>query len=68
VLHLPSIDLTASQTKITPRVKYDYFFEWTSIFGYMNDALRPEYLPSDTPEISPLLVENAGGLPLQLVY
>jgi acetyl esterase/lipase len=31
-------------------------------------ARRPEGLPSDTPEVSPLLVENVGGLPSQLVY
>jgi acetyl esterase/lipase len=34
----------------------------------MNNTLRPEGLPFDTPEISPLLADDVGGLPPQLVY
>ena len=34
----------------------------------MNNTLRPEGLPFDTPDISPLLADNVGGLPPQLVY
>lgn len=34
----------------------------------MNDALRPEGLPFDSPEISALLHPDVAGLPPQLVY
>ncbi len=34
----------------------------------MNDNLRPGGLPLNTPEISPLMADDVGGLPPQLMY
>jgi acetyl esterase/lipase len=68
VLHSPSIDMTAAQTQYTPRIKWDFMFEYSKIAPFNNDMIRPEGLPFDTPEISALLWKDVSGLPPQLIY
>jgi acetyl esterase/lipase len=68
VLHSPSIDMTASQTQFTPRIKTDFMFAWSDAVLFNNDMIRPEGLPFDTPEISALLANDVSGLPPQLVF
>jgi len=60
----PYFDYTHAETKDSYNINYDFI----STSSSMNDTLRPEDLPFDTPEISPVLVEDIGGLPPQLVY
>ncbi len=43
-------------------------FTYSDIAPFMNDTLRPDELPYDTPEISALLAKDIGRLPPQLVY
>jgi acetyl esterase/lipase len=68
VLYSPCIDMSGSTTRYTPRIKTDYLFSFSDTVPFMNDMLRPEGRPFDTPEISALLAKNVSGLPPQLVY
>lgn len=70
VAHSPWTDVTSALTGIKghPLLDTDYIRKYDQTFKVMNDILRPEGLPFDTPEISPVLAPDVSRLPPQLIF
>ena len=70
VAHSPWTDASSALTGIKghPLLETDYIDTYDQTCGIMNDVLRPEGLPFDTPEISPVLASNVSRLPPQLIF
>lgn len=70
VAHSPWTDVSSTLTGIKghPLLETDYIHTYDQTYVAMNDMLRPDGLPFDTPEISPVLAEDVSRLPPQLVF
>jgi acetyl esterase/lipase len=68
ILHSPMVDFTSKETQYSPRAKTDFLVWHSDVAVPMNDMIRPEGLPFDTPEISALLWKNISKLPPQLIF
>ncbi|KAH8689345.1 Alpha/Beta hydrolase protein [Talaromyces proteolyticus] len=67
VLLSPWFDMTCAQTLSSKNVRNDMLFHFDATVSFLNDTLRPNNLPFDTPEISSLLADSVAGLPPHLV-
>jgi len=68
ISHSAMVDFTTEETRYSPRAKTDFLLGFEHAAAPMNDVLRPEGLPFDTPEISALLWKDISNLPPQLVF
>ncbi len=68
VLISPWFDMTGAQTLKSKNQRNDMLFEYDLIQPIMNDKLRPEGLPVDTPEISSLFAPSVAKLPPQILF
>ena len=64
----PWLDWTGAETIGSKNVHSDFIFYYDDMVPTLNNTIRPENLPYDTPEISAVLAEDVGGLPPQLVF
>ncbi len=64
----PWLDWTGSETIGHPNWHSDFMFYYDASCPVLNNSLRPEGLPFDTPEISALLAKDLARLPPQLVF
>lgn len=60
--------MTGAQTRNSPLRAFDFIMNYDDAQPVMNDTLRPPELPFDSPEISPVLVQDVSRLPPQLVF
>lgn len=70
VAHSPWTDVSSALTGIKghPLLETDYIHTYDQTYVAMNDMLRPDGLPFNTPEISPVLAKDVSRLPPQLVF
>lgn len=70
VAHSPWTDVSSLYTGVKghPLLSTDYIYNYDEFFHIMNDMVRPEDLPFDTPEISPVLAHDVSRLPPQLIF
>ncbi|KAK5054569.1 hypothetical protein LTR84_001460 [Exophiala bonariae] len=70
VAHSPWTDVSSALTGVKghPLLDTDYIDTYDQTCVAMNDLLRPDGLPFNTPEISPVLAKDVSRLPPQLVF
>lgn len=64
----PWLDWTGAKTIGHSNWHSDFMFYYDDICPALNNALRPESLPFDSPEINALLASDLSRLPPQLIY